>query len=230
MDIIPENRCMEYEELGLDWLSFASGCTDVLSFLKLGEVFTSAMAGNIAFVPIAIGRCRTLFASRSLSALFGFMPGVESAMISAPFDAEQTARHRLRRLLLIETVLLGDCAALWSVSDNPVHVSAFYAVILLSAVSMGIHGAVASRINVSDISTTVFTSVLIHLVMSFIGMLPRPATCRLHRHASGLKSGHLPPMAAAVVWLECWFLTTWVSCSGSPWHRCCLPSAAWARP
>jgi uncharacterized membrane protein YoaK (UPF0700 family) len=62
--------------------------------------------------------------------------------------------------------LLGGCAALWSASPDPIRGKALYSVILLSAVSMGIQGVVARHINVSGISTIVFTSALISMVMS----------------------------------------------------------------
>jgi Protein of unknown function (DUF1275) len=45
-----------YDNLGLASLSLASGCIDVLSFLKPGDVFTSAMTGNAALLAIAIGQ------------------------------------------------------------------------------------------------------------------------------------------------------------------------------
>ncbi len=176
MNIVSENWRIGYQELGLAWLSFASGCTDVLSFLKLGDVFTSAMTGNTALLAIAIGRGQMLVASRCLTSLFGFTLGVALAtVIYGPADSEQNARRRLRRLLLIETAFLCACAALWSVSRDPVQGGALYAVILLSAVSMGIQGVVARRINASGISTIVFTSVLIRIAMSLTGTLTRPA-------------------------------------------------------
>jgi uncharacterized membrane protein YoaK (UPF0700 family) len=166
-----------YEELGLASLSLASGCTDVLSFLKLGDLFTSAMTGNTALFAIAVGRGQMLVASRGLTALLGFMLGAALAtVIYAPGRAEQNARRRLRHLLLLETVFLGGCAALWSVSRDPVQGSALYAVILLSAVSMGIQGVVGRLIDVSGISTIVFTSVLISIAMSLTRALARPAS------------------------------------------------------
>jgi hypothetical protein len=50
-----EDRHIGCDNLGLASLSLASGCTDVLSFLKLGNLFTSAMTGNSALLAVAIG-------------------------------------------------------------------------------------------------------------------------------------------------------------------------------
>ncbi len=56
MKLASEESHAGYKNLGLTWLSLGSGCTDVLSFLKLGDVFTSPMTGNTALLAIAIGR------------------------------------------------------------------------------------------------------------------------------------------------------------------------------
>jgi uncharacterized membrane protein YoaK (UPF0700 family) len=153
--------------LGLAWLSLASGCTDVLSFLKLGDLFASAMTGNSALLAIALARGQMLPASRSLTALVGFMLGASLAtLIRLRGREQQNATRRLRSLLLTEIVLLGGCAALCSVSADPIQGKALYCVILLFAVSMGVQGAAARHVNVSGISTVVFTSVLISMAVS----------------------------------------------------------------
>ncbi len=81
-----------------------------------------------------------------------------------PGKAAQNTPRRLRTLLLMEIVLLGSCAALWSVSPDPIQGVALYSVILLASVSMGVQGVAARHINISG--TIVFTSVLISMVMS----------------------------------------------------------------
>ena len=90
------------DTLALLCLSFASGCTDALSFLELGNVFTSAMTGNTALLAIAIGRRQMLPASQSLTALVGFTLGaVVAAALSDLRDEKQSPRWRLERLLLL---------------------------------------------------------------------------------------------------------------------------------
>ena len=172
--------------VGLAWLSLASDCTDVMSFLKLGDLFASAMTGNSALLAIALARGQMLPASRSLTALAGFMLGASLATLTGvPGEAPQNTPRRLRTLLLMEIVLLGGCAALWSVSPDPIQGVALYSVILLSSVSMGIQGVAARHINISGISTIVFTSVLISMVTSITANLaghakPLPASTKAH--------------------------------------------------
>jgi uncharacterized membrane protein YoaK (UPF0700 family) len=174
--------------LCLLWLSFASGCTDVLSFLEFGDVFTSAMTGNTALLAIAIGRGHLLAASRSLTALVGFALGVMLAVALRDLGGgARDPQRTLRRLLLVEIACLGASAALWSASGASLVGDVLYVVILLSAVSMGIQGVAARVIGSAGVSTIVFTSVLISIVMSLTagfgrrtGAVAPPANIKTH--------------------------------------------------
>jgi uncharacterized membrane protein YoaK (UPF0700 family) len=216
--------------LGLAWLSLASGCTDVLSFLKLGDLFASAMTGNSALLAIALARGQMLPASRSLTALVGFLIGASLAtLVRLRGREQQSATRRLRSLLLMEIVLLAGCAALWSASPDPIQGKALYSVILLSAVSMGVQGVAARHVNVSGISTVVFTSVLISMATSITTRLvgqanPAEPAAGTKAHAGSFAAylagaalaavmashalGWLVwiPMAAVVFALFCWEL------------------------
>jgi uncharacterized membrane protein YoaK (UPF0700 family) len=149
----------------------------VLSFLKLGNLFTSAMTGNSALLAVAIG-CGQLFASlRSLTALVGFGLGVELARsMEAAWPSGLDARRGLSRLLLLELLFLTGCAALWSISPEPILGGALYTVILLSALSIGIQAVGARSINASGINTIVFTSALVRILMFATDALARPAS------------------------------------------------------
>jgi len=71
----PEQH-IDYSKLVLAWLSLSAGFTDVLTFLKLGDLFTSAMTGNVALLAIGISRGQLFAASWSFAALLGFSFGV----------------------------------------------------------------------------------------------------------------------------------------------------------
>lgn len=162
-------RAIDGAALTLAWLSFASGSTDVLSFLRFGDVFTSAMTGNTALLVIAIGQGHLLAASHALTALLGFTLGAALAALPGAFEhATRGPRARLLRLLLIEIACLGGGAALWSLGHYSLDSRTIFPVILLSALSMGIQGVAARIINSSGISTIVFTSVLISIMTSLI--------------------------------------------------------------
>src|SRR4051812_33987157 len=56
-------------------MSFASGCADVLSYRELGQVFTSAMTGNIALLGLDLGQGNLPATSRNIAAFAGFLTG-----------------------------------------------------------------------------------------------------------------------------------------------------------
>jgi uncharacterized membrane protein YoaK (UPF0700 family) len=169
----PDSRA-SYSDAGLASLSFASGCTDVLTFLKLGNVFTSAMTGNTALLAIEIGRGNLAGALRALTALLAFALGVAlAAKLNTLWSVPADRLRVFSRLLFLELPFLIACAALWSASPEPPRLGAVYAIILLSAVSMGIQAVAAGSIR-SGINTIVFTSVLVRIVMS-VATASRPA-------------------------------------------------------
>lgn len=158
---------------GLASLSFASGCTDVLTFLKLGNVFTSAMTGNAALLAAEIARGRPSGILHALTALISFAAGVAlAARVSGAWLAHLDSLSRFSRLLLLELVFLAGCAALWSLGPDPAEGTRVYAIIFLSALSMGIQAVAAHSIS-SGINTIVFTSVLVRIVMSMTDAMSR---------------------------------------------------------
>jgi len=156
--------------LGLALLSFASGATDVLAFIKLGHLFTSAMTGNTALLAIALGQGHVAAAGRSLTALLGFALGVALATVVNARRVQLSGPPTdPSRLLLLELLFLVSCTALWNASPEPIEGGVLYVVVLLSALSMGIQAVAARTVNVSGISTIVFTAGLIRIVTAVTG-------------------------------------------------------------
>ncbi len=162
---------IEVLDLGLAALAMASGVTDVTTFLSLGDVFTSAMTGNTALLGIALSQGQIVSATHSLSALLGFALG---AALGAAINFRKRrydvgALQIVRLLLLMEIGCLGVFAAILSSTGPPPESPVLYALILLSAIGMGLQGVVARQINSPGINTIVFTSTVISIVISLIG-------------------------------------------------------------
>jgi uncharacterized membrane protein YoaK (UPF0700 family) len=223
----PDSSTRSFQSLVLACLSLAAGCTDVLSFLKLGNLFTSAMTGNTALLAIAIGQAQWRAASQSSAALLGFIVGVVLAtLVSARGPAPQGAPRAVRGLLLLELVFVVACAALWSAVDSTQR-ALRYAVILLSALSMGTQAVVARTVSSSGVSTVVFTTPLVHMVMAATrtvarlpgGPSPSPsAGDRLYTfaaYASGalLAALLLPRHFHPLVWLPALAVLVGLACS-----------------
>jgi uncharacterized membrane protein YoaK (UPF0700 family) len=164
-------RC---DNLCLAALSLGAGCTDVLTFLTLGDLFSSAMTGNTALIAISIGRGDLLAASRSTAALIGFVIGVAVAtLLGATWLVHPDTRRTVIRLLWYELVVIGALTVLWAASGEPIQGVARYTVILLSAFCMGTQAVCARGINISGINTIIFTTVLINIVTRTTSVLTR---------------------------------------------------------
>src|SRR5262249_35452525 len=159
----PQPERLSSTDLGLALLALASGSTDVMAFLTLGNIFTSAMTGNMALLAIAVGQGRLVTALLSFLALVGFIFGV--AVGTALYNPGNTsARSVLRPLFILELACLPAFALTWHLVDRSLASPGLDALILLSATAMGIQGVIARHINAPGINTIVFTSTLVAIV------------------------------------------------------------------
>lgn len=158
MTAVP-NEDWHSRDTALGLLSLAAGGMDSLAFLTLGEVFTSAMSGNTILFGLAVGEGRLLAASHSMVAFVGYVGGVA---VAAP--ALSGERPAVARILAVETLLLAAFASCWTWVDRPADPPAVYILILLSALGMGLQGAIARHLRVPGIMTIVFTNTLTSVV------------------------------------------------------------------
>ena len=140
-------------------LSFAAGSMDAIGFLALGNVFTSAMSGNAILLGLALGQGRISAATHSLAAFVGYVVGVVVATLPL-----QMPRLGVERALALESLFLAAFAGLWTAFHGPVGPREIYALIILSAIAMGLQGAVGRAIRIPGIPTTVITSTLTAIV------------------------------------------------------------------
>lgn len=147
-------------------LSFASGCMDVLSYLELGQVFTSAMTGNSVLLGLSIGQGNVSALSRNATALLGFLIGLLLGAVALRMHHGKSGRSQvITRALILETILLVGFAGLWQVGNGPSSSEwLLYSLIALSAVAMGLQSSIAHHIGVPGMSTTYFTGTLTNIV------------------------------------------------------------------
>jgi len=143
-------------------LSFAAGAMDAIAFLALGEVFTSAMSGNTILLGLALAQGRFVAALHSLAAFVGYVLGVAGAALPL-----RTLPQGIERTLTVEALLLAAFAGVWIVGGGPSGPSQIYALIVLSAIAMGLQGAIGRVLRIAGIPTIVITSTLTAIVGAF---------------------------------------------------------------
>jgi len=169
-------------DMSLALLSFASGITDATAFLKLGTVFTSAMTGNTVLLGIALGQGRFVQATRAFDAFSSFLLGAALAAVLCRGRAHKDGiPPGLVPAFVLELLCLVGFVAVWMlVGIEGDKIS--YVLITLSALAMGIQGIAARHINAPGISTIVFTSTMLNIVMSlthgFLRREPVPFTAK----------------------------------------------------
>ena len=139
-------------------LTVVTGVVDAVSILSLGRVFVANMTGNVVFVGFALARAPGFSLSASLAALAGFLVG-------ALLGGSLTSRLGHDRGLLLragaaaELVLVAGALALTATAG--LHdAAARDGIAALLALAMGIQNAVARRLAVPDLTTTVLTMTL----------------------------------------------------------------------
>jgi len=143
-------------------MTVVTGFVDAVSYVGLGHVFTANMTGNVVLLGFAISGAPRLSIARAFTSLVSFLLG---ALAGGRIGVRMAAAPHHRWLLatgIVEASLL-FAAALAAIgydiaSEAPL--SRLYAVIVLTAVPMGLRTATVRRLAVPDITTTVLTTTL----------------------------------------------------------------------
>jgi uncharacterized membrane protein YoaK (UPF0700 family) len=153
-------------------LTVLTGVVDAVSILSLGRVFVANMTGNVVFAAFAVVGAPGFSLSASLFALAGFLAGayLGGAMIT------RNASDRgllLRTGVFAELALAAAALAVTALSGDPgaghgtlaVAGGAFSAPVTdataaLLAIALGVQNAVARKLAVPDLTTTVLTMTL----------------------------------------------------------------------
>jgi len=141
-------------------LTAVTGLVDAVTVLGFG-VFTANMTGNVVFLGFAVAGTPGFSIGRSLTSLVAFLTG---AAIGGRMGA---ALNNLQRRWLL-TVAGCEAALLFVAAfaasgleiKSTTHLSQQYAVIVLTAVAMGLRNATVRRLAVPDLTTTVLTLTL----------------------------------------------------------------------
>lgn len=140
-------------------LTVVTGLVDAISVLGLGRVFTANMTGNVVFLGFAAAGAPGFSIPRCAMALLGFVAG---AALGGRLGLALSSGSRRRWLLTIAVVesSLFFAAALVAPgyhADSLTPATQLYALIVLTAVAMGLRNATVRRLAVPELTTTVLT-------------------------------------------------------------------------
>ncbi|MFI8106415.1 YoaK family protein [Streptomyces sp. NPDC086023] len=157
-------------------LTVVTGLVDAVSYLGLGHVFVANMTGNVVFLGFALADAQGLSALASVVSLAAFLVG---ALAGGRFGV-RFAGHRGRLLasaLTVQAVLFAGALCTTLAGHDTVSTAVQYTLIVLLGLAMGLQNAVARRLGVPDLTTTVLTLTLTGLAADSGpagGAAPRP--------------------------------------------------------
>ena len=149
------------------FLAAASGATDAIGYLALGNVFTSAMTGNLALLGIALAHRDGERIGRVLVSLICYMAGaaIGARIARTPEPGDPVWPSAITRALAIEAVFFAAYAGVWWVvgAGSDIYVKAV--LLGLGAIALGIQSSAMQRFgNGLGLNTTFVSGALIKLV------------------------------------------------------------------
>ncbi len=154
-------------EVMLILLACVAGSLDVISYYKLGHVFTANMTGNTILLGLSIGQGKVASSLHSLAALAGFFTG---SLIGA-YIIENTTKgwsHYITLSIAIETMIIFSLVIIWFHEGNSFNNHVLYISIVLSAIAMGIQSVTIWHLNIPGVVTTFLTGTITSIGMSAV--------------------------------------------------------------
>lgn len=151
-----------------------TGAVDATTFLRLGNVFSSVITGNLVLLGMAAGRRSGTLAISGGLALSGYAAGVlVGAMLAGPLRRDQPIwPRRVTITLAAELAVLACLAGGWLLSDGRPAADARLGLLPLAAAAMGMQSAAIRRLG--QLSTTYLTGTLTGLLTA-LATRRRPA-------------------------------------------------------
>ena len=140
-------------------LTLVTGLVDAVSYLKLGHVFVANMTGNVVFLGFAVAGATDLSIPASLTAIAAFLAGA----FAGGRLGSSLGHHRGRLVAIaayLQIALVAAAAVVSTAAFASQSMAVSYALIVLLALAMGLQNAIARRLGVPDLTTTVLTLTL----------------------------------------------------------------------
>jgi uncharacterized membrane protein YoaK (UPF0700 family) len=151
-------------------LTLLTGATDATTFLKLGNVFTSVMTGNMVLMGLSIGRGDVAAFGHAAVAVVSYIVGtvVGSRIVGQPRTDDRIWPAALTAALLVEFALFAVVAGGWWGTHSGPTGTVQTLLLIMSTLALGIQSSAILRLNVSGLSTTYLTGTLTTVVNALV--------------------------------------------------------------
>jgi uncharacterized membrane protein YoaK (UPF0700 family) len=147
-------------------LALTSGAIDAVTFVRLGNVFSSVITGNLALLGLALGERHGALATSSGLALAAYAVGVlAGGALAGPIEGAQRVWPRRTTLAMAaELIVLAGFSAGWLAAGGHPSGGVRMTLLALTAAAMGVQSAAVRLLG--QMSTTYLTSTLIGIFQS----------------------------------------------------------------
>jgi uncharacterized membrane protein YoaK (UPF0700 family) len=149
-------------------LTLTTGAVDAVSFLALGNVFSSVITGNLVLLGLAAGTGRPELAVHSGVAIAGYVAGVAAGapLAARRHHATGTWPPSVTVSLAVELVIMVAFTIGWELAGTHPSGVGQFALLAVLAAAMGLQAAAVRRLG--QMSTTYLTSTLTALVAGLV--------------------------------------------------------------
>jgi uncharacterized membrane protein YoaK (UPF0700 family) len=141
-------------------LTLTTGALDAVTFVRLGNVFSSVITGNLTLLGVAAGERRGGLAENGGLALAGYACGVmvSRAFAGTPSKGQPVWPRQVTMAMAVEFVVLAGFSAGWLLAAGYPAGGGRLALLAVGAVAMGMQSTAVRRLG--PMSTTYLTSTL----------------------------------------------------------------------
>jgi uncharacterized membrane protein YoaK (UPF0700 family) len=156
-------------------LAFDTGAMDVVSFTRLGDVFSSVMTGNLVLLGLAAARQSGELATHTALAVAGYVTGAALGtwIAGLPRPCEQTWPVAVILTLVVELAVIGAFSAGWELTHAQPTGGPQLVLLVIATLGMGLQSAAVRGLG-TTVSTTYLTGTLTGVVASLVAKQRSP--------------------------------------------------------
>lgn len=165
-----DNPSAIWFDIMLVLMASVAGSIDVMSYYKLGHVFTANMTGNTILLGLSVGQGKIASSLHSLTALAGFFAGAVAGAFIV-FNTKKGWSHYITLSVAIESFIILILIIIWFTGPDIKNNYILYISIALSAIAMGIQSSTIRHLHIPGVVTTFITGTITSIGMSAVSGL-----------------------------------------------------------